>query len=94
MLLWLPMLSLLQLQQVLDSFIIFAAQQTGANVATENVEIPPSNLSGTHLSLKQPWTLYSPSNIRMVPFPTREYTDDEFQSIIKRVMGVLYVLLK
>ncbi|KAH9679343.1 ABC transporter A family member 1 [Citrus sinensis] len=68
------------------------AQQTGANVATENVEIPPSNLSGTHLSLKQPWTLYSPSNIRMVPFPTREYTDDEFQSIIKRVMGVLYLL--
>ncbi|KAH9648601.1 ABC transporter A family member 1 [Citrus sinensis] len=82
----------LKLQQVLDSFIIFAAQQTGANVATENVEIPPSNLSGTHLSLKQPWTLYSPSNIRMVPFPTREYTDDEFQSIIKRVMGVLYLL--
>ncbi|KAK9181201.1 hypothetical protein WN944_024338 [Citrus x changshan-huyou] len=82
----------LTLQQVLDSFIIFAAQQPGANVATENVEIPPSNLSGTHLSLKQPWTLYSPSNIRMVPFPTREYTDDEFQSIIKRVMGVLYLL--
>ncbi|KAL9409139.1 hypothetical protein AB3S75_047510 [Citrus x aurantiifolia] len=82
----------LTLQQVLDSFIIFAAQQTGANVATENVEIPPSNLSGTHLSFKQPWTLYSPSNIRMVPFPTREYTDDEFQSIIKRVMGVLYLL--
>ncbi|CAB4317029.1 unnamed protein product [Prunus armeniaca] len=28
-----------------------------------------------------------PSNIRIVPFPTREYTDDEFQSIIKSVMG-------
>ncbi|PQP99450.1 ABC transporter A family member 1 isoform X2 [Prunus yedoensis var. nudiflora] len=30
--------------------------------------------------------------MRIVPFPTREYTDDEFQSIIKSVMGVLYLL--
>jgi ATP-binding cassette subfamily A (ABC1) protein 3 len=28
----------------------------------------------------------------MVPFPTREYTDDEFQSIVKSVMGLLYLL--
>ncbi|KAG0463337.1 hypothetical protein HPP92_019406 [Vanilla planifolia] len=33
-----------------------------------------------------------PKNIRIVPFPTREYTDDEFESIVKAVMGVLYLL--
>ncbi|CAL9018798.1 unnamed protein product [Prunus brigantina] len=35
---------------------------------------------------------YGPSNIRIVPFPTHEYTDDEFQSIIKSVMCVLHLL--
>lgn len=39
-----------------------------------------------------PWTLFRPSNISIAPFPTREYTDDEFQSIVKKVMGVLYLL--
>lgn len=76
---------ILQLQQALDSFIIFAAQQSD----TKDIELP-SSLS----SLKVPWTQYGPSNIRIVPFPTREYTDDEFQSIIKSVMGVLYVSLE
>ncbi|KFK22579.1 hypothetical protein AALP_AAs48764U000100, partial [Arabis alpina] len=44
------------------------------------------------LPFEMPWTLFSPSTIRMVPFPTREYTDDEFQSIVKSVMGLLYLL--
>ena len=35
------------------------------------------------------WTLFRPSNISIAPFPTRQYTDDEFQSIVKEVMGVL-----
>ncbi|MFS7977586.1 putative ABC-type sulfate transporter [Helianthus anomalus] len=64
----------LTLQQVMDSFIIFYAQQKVPN------------------SLKIPWSQFTPSTIRLAPFPTREYTDDEFQSIIKDVMGVLYLL--
>lgn len=76
--------TLLQLQQVVDSFIIFASQQ--------NIDLPSSHASlGSALSLEMPWTMFSPSKIRMVPFPTREYTDDEFQSIVKSVMGLLYV---
>lgn len=75
----------LQLQQVLDSFIIFAAQQNEANMVNENIELP----SNTSL-IKQSWMQFIPSNIKIVPFPTREYTDDEFQSIIKSVMGLLY----
>lgn len=79
-------LFLLQIQQVLDSFIIFVAQQT-TDVDIEMPIVPPPSAS----SLKIPWTQYSPSHIRIVPFPTREYTDDEFQSIVKTVMGILYV---
>ncbi|XP_021830988.1 ABC transporter A family member 1-like, partial [Prunus avium] len=74
----------LTFQQVLDSFIIFAAQQSD----TKNIELPSSLPSGKPSSLKVPWMSYGPSNIRIVPFPTREYTDDEFQSIIKSIMGV------
>ncbi|CAN6443979.1 unnamed protein product [Victoria cruziana] len=44
------------------------------------------------LLFKYSWTKFIPSTIRIAPFPTREYTDDEFQSIVKRVMGVLYLL--
>lgn len=62
----------------MDSFIIYAAQQMATNSVTED----------TH---ELPLSYFSPSNIRLAPFPTREYTDDEFQSIIKTVMGVLYV---
>lgn len=83
-------LFLFQIQQVLDSFIIFAAQQTAAVTGTVNIEMPivrPPSAS----SLKMPWAQYSPTHIRIVPFPTREYTDDEFQSIVKTVMGILYV---
>ena len=75
----------LQLQQVLDSFIIFVAQQNEANMVDEEIVLP----SNTSL-LKQSWTQFLPSNIKIAPFPTREYTDDEFQSIIKSVMGLLY----
>ncbi|CAN0878408.1 ABC transporter A family member 1 [Linum grandiflorum] len=73
------------LQQVLDSFIIFVAQQSQSNLGIENLKLPSP-------SLKLPWTQFSPLTIRMAPFPTREYTDDEFQSIVKTVMGVLYLL--
>ncbi|KAJ0262481.1 ABC transporter A family member 1 [Hirschfeldia incana] len=75
----------LTLQQVVDSFIIFASQQ--------NIDLPLSHSSlGSALPFELPWTMFSPSKIRMVPFPTREYTDDEFQSIVKSVMGLLYLL--
>ncbi|KAJ9184819.1 hypothetical protein P3X46_004507 [Hevea brasiliensis] len=79
------------LQQVVDSFIIFSAQQTGTKAAGGHIELPSSNSSISSL-LKVPWMQYSPSKIRIAPFPTREYTDDEFQSIVKTVMGVLYLL--
>ncbi|GER52514.1 ATP-binding cassette sub-family A member [Striga asiatica] len=69
----------LTLQQVMDSFIIFASQQQMTNSDTTELQ----SLS---------WMQFSPSNIRLAPFPTREYTDDEFQSIVKSVMGVLYLL--
>jgi len=82
----------LQLQQVLDTFIIFSAQQTYST--SQNIEIPSVQSSDNASSLKFPLMQFSPSNIRIAPFPTREYTDDEFQSIIKKVMGVLYVLLE
>lgn len=74
----------LTLQQVVDSFIIFASQQ--------NSDLPLSHSSLGSAPFELPWTMFSPSKIRMVPFPTREYTDDEFQSIVKSVMGLLYLL--
>ncbi|XP_058083562.1 ABC transporter A family member 1 isoform X2 [Magnolia sinica] len=74
----------LTLQQVLDSFIIFASQQ--------NETIIASGALGKPSLIKYLWTRFNPSNIRIAPFPTRAYTDDEFQSIIKKVMGVLYLL--
>ncbi|XP_022745140.1 ABC transporter A family member 1-like isoform X3 [Durio zibethinus] len=82
----------LTLQQVLDSFIIFAAQQTETGIGSENTELIPLHSTSVTSSLELPWTQFSPSNIRIAPFPTREYTDDEFQSIIKSVMGLLYLL--
>ncbi|KAK7843984.1 abc transporter a family member 1 [Quercus suber] len=80
----------LTLQQVLDTFIIFSAQQTYST--SQNIEIPSVQSPDNASSLKLPLMQFSPSNIRIAPFPTREYTDDEFQSIIKKVMGVLYLL--
>ncbi|XWS56284.1 hypothetical protein CRYUN_Cryun09bG0072800 [Craigia yunnanensis] len=82
----------LTLQQVLDSFIIFAAQQTETSIASENLELKSLHSTGATSSLELPWMQFSPSNIRIAPFPTREYTDDEFQSIIKSVLGLLYLL--
>ncbi|XP_057982078.1 ABC transporter A family member 1 [Malania oleifera] len=78
------------LQQVLDSFIIFAAQQT--NIVNEEIESSSHHSFAIPSPLKLSWMQFSPARIRIAPFPTREYTDDEFQSIIKTVMGVLYLL--
>lgn len=75
---------------MLDSYVILSAQQIQSNKVSGNVE-PLSKVHGGYSSLEQSWMEYIPSNIRIAPFPTREYTDDEFQSIIKNVMGVLYV---
>ncbi|CAK9183966.1 unnamed protein product [Ilex paraguariensis] len=75
----------------MDSFIIYASQQNATNLVTQEIE-STGNPFGPHSTLKIPWTQFSPSDVRLAPFPTREYTDDEFQSIIKKVMGVLYLL--
>ncbi|KAJ9543250.1 hypothetical protein OSB04_022957 [Centaurea solstitialis] len=82
----------LTLQQVMDSFIIFYAQQKAANVVSDGTLDPTLSKYNVPNSLKIPWSQFTPSTIRLAPFPTREYTDDEFQSIIKDVMGVLYLL--
>lgn len=79
----------LTLQQVLDSFIIFAAQQSGLEVSNLRSKFPASQNTSP---LSMTWQHLSPANIRIVPFPTRVYTDDEFQTIIKGVMAVLYLL--
>lgn len=81
----------LTLQQVMDSFIIFVAQQNRVNSGSKDPHFFEQS-STTGSDLRIPWTQFNPSNIRVVPFPTREYTDDEFQSIVKKVMGVLYLL--
>lgn len=74
----------------MDSFIIFAAQQLTKNTDVEEL-VSFSDATLLQTQRKTSWTQFSPSNIRIAPFPTPEYTDDEFQSIVKRVMGVLYV---
>ncbi|VFQ98820.1 unnamed protein product [Cuscuta campestris] len=71
----------------MDSFIIYVAQHISTNSS-----LLQWGSSGTHFPASIPWTQFSPSNIRTVPFPTREYTDDEFQSIVKKVMGIMYLL--
>lgn len=84
----------LQLQQVMDAFIILASQRAETDSTSQNIELTSAQSFDTASSLKLPLMQFSPSSIRIAPFPTREYTDDEFQSIIKNVMGVLYVFLK
>ncbi|KAJ8437047.1 hypothetical protein Cgig2_025894 [Carnegiea gigantea] len=79
----------LTLQQVLDSFIIFASQLTERSSIPGDSDVPTSVLFHVSSLLRLPSMRFIPSNIRIVPFPTREYTDDEFQYIIKNVMGVL-----
>lgn len=81
---------LLQLQQVMDSFIIYASQQTASKLDTDPIESPLHSIDAPSPP-RISWRQFSPSTIRLAPFPTREYTDDEFQSIVKKVMGVLYV---
>ncbi|KAJ3669241.1 hypothetical protein LUZ60_011191 [Juncus effusus] len=71
----------LTLQQVMDSLVITLAQKFGNN----------SNIS-SEMNWGNNKYRYIPQNINIAPFPTREYTDDEFQTIVKRVMGVLYLL--
>ncbi|KAJ8624155.1 hypothetical protein MRB53_032685 [Persea americana] len=82
----------LTLQQVVDSFIIFSVQQNESDVAIGGSELPSFHTFESPSLIKVPWTHFMPSNIRIAPFPTRAYTDDEFQSIVKKVMGVLYLL--
>ncbi|GAU30068.1 hypothetical protein TSUD_332360 [Trifolium subterraneum] len=82
----------LTLQQMVDSFIILIAQQPELNSNAKTVKLPLLGLSDTDFSLKVPWTRFNPTNIRIAPFPTREYTDDQFQAIVKEVMGILYLL--
>ncbi|XP_058204038.1 ABC transporter A family member 1 isoform X1 [Rhododendron vialii] len=79
------------LQQVMDSFIIYASQQTASKLDTDAIESPLHSIDAPSPP-KISWRQFSPSTIRLAPFPTREYTDDEFQSIVKEVMGVLYLL--
>lgn len=79
----------LQLQQLVDSFIILASQNS-AETPVEHRGLL-LNKSATNNNKGNPWSKFSPANIRVAPFPTRAYTDDEFQSIIKKVMAVLYV---
>ncbi|XP_058738226.1 ABC transporter A family member 1 isoform X2 [Vicia villosa] len=82
----------LTLQQVVDSYILFIAQQPELNSNAETVKLPLLGFNDTDFSLKVPWTQFNPTNIRIAPFPTREYTDDQFQAIVKKVMGILYLL--
>ncbi|XP_020590496.1 ABC transporter A family member 1 isoform X2 [Phalaenopsis equestris] len=80
----------LTLQQVMDSLIISSAKQD------VNYSSFIDRIEGSFQSVRsrgrQTWSEFIPVNIRIVPFPTREYTDDEFESIVKAVMGVLYLL--
>ncbi|WVZ06941.1 hypothetical protein V8G54_020287 [Vigna mungo] len=79
----------LTLQQMVDSFIILTAQQSDLNLNAESLDLPLPGFNNSNFSMKNPWTQFNPAHIRIVPFPTREYTDDQFQSIIKKVMGIL-----
>lgn len=82
----------LTLQQMVDSFIILIVQLPELNSSAESVKLPLPGFHDTDFSLKFPWTQFNPANIRVAPFPTREYTDDQFQGIVKEVMGILYLL--
>ncbi|WOK95547.1 ABC transporter A family member 1 [Canna indica] len=81
----------LTLQQVMDSLIILLAQSNGTDTNPKSIDtLQP--LFGPRYHVNFRWKQFIPENIRIVPFPTREYTDDEFQSIVKTVMGILYLL--
>lgn len=74
---------------MVDSFIILVVQLPELNSSAEGVKLPLPGFHDTDFSLKFPWTQFNPANIRVAPFPTREYTDDQFQGIVKEVMGIL-----
>lgn len=74
---------------MVDSFVILVAQQSDLNFNAESLDLPLQGFNDSIFFLKSPWTLFNPAHIRIAPFPTREYTDDQFQSIIKKVMGIL-----
>jgi len=74
---------------MVDSLIILIAQQSDLNFNAESLDLPLRGFYDTNYSLKNPWTQFNPAQIRIAPFPTREYTDDQFQSIVKKVMGIL-----
>jgi len=74
---------------MVDSFIIIIAQQPELNLSAETVNLPLLGFHDTGFSQKVPWSQFNPTNIRIAPFPTREYTDDQFQAIVKEVMGIL-----
>lgn len=67
-----------QLQQVVDSYIIFSSQEDSACAGAS------SRLLCSH---SFHWNL--PEHIAVAPFPTVGYTDDAFQAIAKKVMAVL-----
>lgn len=85
------LLLILQLQKVVDSYIIVISQQDLNDTNPERRELLPLHSTGMDSHHRHLWTRFIPANIRIAPFPTREYTDDEFQSIVKSVMGVLWV---
>ncbi|XP_065620851.1 ABC transporter A family member 1-like isoform X1 [Quercus suber] len=79
-----------QLQQVLDAFIMISGQRTYST--SQIIEIPSVQSSDNASLLMLPLMQFSPSNIRIAPFLTPKYTDDEFWYIMKEVMGVLCLL--
>ncbi|PKU66066.1 ABC transporter A family member 1 [Dendrobium catenatum] len=80
----------LTLQQVMDILIICVAKED-VNYSSFNYQVHESSQSVVYPG-RTTWSEFIPANIRIVPFPTREYTDDEFESLVKAVMGVLYLL--
>ncbi|XP_020526672.1 ABC transporter A family member 1 isoform X2 [Amborella trichopoda] len=63
-----------------------------SKIADKDTEYPDISGDRVFQDEKHRWKPFQLSRTRIVPFPTREYTDDEFQTIIKKVMGVLYLL--
>ncbi|XP_065620852.1 ABC transporter A family member 1-like isoform X2 [Quercus suber] len=69
-----------QLQQVLDAFIMISGQRTYST--SQIIEIPSVQSSDNASLLMLPLMQFSPSNIRIAPFLTPKYTDDEFWCLL------------
>ncbi|XP_024515167.1 ABC transporter A family member 1 [Selaginella moellendorffii] len=80
----------LTLQQVIDSYLILLSQQQPELCHYESRKRVLKNES--HENVKLVTENVFPKYISVAPFPTREYTDDEFQSIVKNFLGILYLL--